>query len=496
MNTIDTDVVVIGAGAAGLMTALSARGRRVCVLTADDPTLPGAASDLAQGGIAAAVGLDDTPALHAKDTMAAGCKENAVRVTRFVCEEGPGTIAFLHALGVPFTRERGAWSLHREAAHTRARVLHANGDQTGAAIMATLRGHVAEASHIEMLPHTKAVRLLVNGAVNGVLAIGLNGQPLAIRAHAVVIATGGIGGLYSRSTNPIGACGDGLAMAIEAGARATALPFVQFHPTALNVDARPQPLLTEALRGAGARIVDDRGVSVMREYHRLGDLAPRDVVARTIYTLECVGRNVWLDATRVPDVCSRFPAAYQACLSYSFELAEEPVPITPAEHYHMGGIAVDLDGRSSLPGLWAVGEAACTGFHGANRLASNSLLEAVVLGRRLGQALNREYRHASGDLIVSPVPGDQLADEDTERVLRECMWRSMGLVRDARGLSEGLTCIARLRERTSVLALLTRSRLLLAEQMMRAAACRRVNRGAHYRSDAEEEPVHRVVHLI
>jgi L-aspartate oxidase len=310
------------------------------------------------------------------------------------------------------------------------------------------------------------------------------------------MATGGVGGLYSRSTNPVEACGDGLAMAIDAGARGTALPFVQFHPTALKVDARPLPLLTEALRGAGAQLVDDRGVNVMREFHRLGDLAPRDVVARTIYALERVGRDVWLDATNVPDVSAQFPAAYQSCRLHGFDLASEPVPITPAEHYHMGGIAVDLDGRSSLPGLWAVGEAACTGFHGANRLASNSLLEAVVQGRRLGHALNREYRHPSSDLIVSALPGGGLVDEETERVLRESMWRSMGVVRDARGLSEGLTCIARLRERTSVLALLTRSRLQLAEHMMRAAACRRVNRGAHFRSDAEQEQIHRVAHLI
>lgn len=448
MNTFDTDVLIVGAGIAGLVTALNTRARRVCVLSPDEPgAASGAASDCAQGGIAAAVGPDDSPACHVKDTLAAACGESSVPIVRLVCRDAPAAVDYLHSLGVPFAREQGRWSLHQEAAHSRARA---------------------------------------DGRVMGVLAMSGDRHLVAVRARDVVIATGGIGALYSRSTNPSGACGDGLAMALAAGARCAGLEFVQFHPTALDVGTRPLPLLTEALRGAGACLIDDRGERIMRDVHPLADLAPRDVVARRICELQSIGRRVWLDATRLRGVGVRevFPAAYQTCRAHGMDLERDAVPVVPAAHYHMGGIAVDRDGRSSLPGLWAVGEAACTGLHGANRLASNSLLEAVVFGRRLGRALDRERSRRPAPLPVPDVATAGSSESEVERALREIMWRCMGVVRSAQGLSQGLTQLNRLREQTPSGAVLTRSRLMLAEHMMRAAAARRMNVGAHCCSSA------------
>jgi L-aspartate oxidase len=487
MNAIETDVLIIGAGAAGLITALNARGRRVCVLCPDDTDAPSTASDCAQGGIAAAVGPGDTPALHLSDTLLAGHQQNFIPAARFICREAPSAIAYLQSLGVQFAREENGWSLHSEAAHSRKRVLNV-GDATGAAIMFALRRRIAEATHIEVLPSTRAVSLL-SGAegVRGVVAATPAGRALAVHARAVVIATGGIGGLYSRTTNPTGACGDGIAMALAAGARCEALEFVQFHPTALDVDTRPLPLLTEALRGAGARLIDEDGESVMQHAHPLGDLARRDEVARAIYLAQITGRRVLLDATRIEiDVSAAFPAAHKACRLHGMDLTREPVPVTPAAHYYMGGIAVDLDGRTNLPGLWAVGEAAFTGVHGANRLASNSLLEAVVLGRRLGRVLSCEAQRR----LVAPFPTcpelSELPEQSCVRELAEVMWRCMGVARNRHGLAQGLGYLARLRDATSSRIGLRRARLLLAERMMLAAARRRTNCGAHYRSDADE----------
>lgn len=490
MMKIETDVLVVGAGAAGLVTALNASKRRVCIVWPDSGDEPTTASDLAQGGIAAAVGVDDMPALHLADTLSAGCHENFVPAARAICREAPAAIGYLESLGIKFARDGAAFSLHTEAAHRCARVAHVGGDATGRAIMYALRRRIAEACHVEILPCTRVVGLLSDGPdVRGVLAVREGGQVFAIHARDVVIATGGIGGLYSRSTNPPKACGDGPAMALAAGARCAALEFVQFHPTALDVDARPLPLISEALRGAGARLIDETGAPLMRGLHPLGDLAPRDVVAREVYARQASGGRVWLDATllRDCDVMTSFPSAYRACVANGIDPHRDAIPITPAAHYHMGGIAVDLHGRASMRGLWAVGEAACTGVHGANRLASNSLLEAVVFGCRAGGALSRAQRVAahSGTQWSGVDPIDTQDGAGLQHDLREVMWRCMGLARNAEQLSKGLTLVARLRELTAPEALLAQSRLLLAERMMLAAARRRTSCGAHYRNDAE-----------
>ncbi|WP_129645496.1 L-aspartate oxidase [Peristeroidobacter agariperforans] len=492
MSALDTDVLIVGAGGAGLITALNASSRRVCVLAPAAFETTDTSSDIAQGGIAAAVGADDSPTLHLRDTLRAGAHHNRSAAAWRVCREAPDAINYLAALGVGFTRAADEWSLHTEAAHSRPRVLHVDGDATGAAIMQVLRRQVAAAAHVERLSHARAVALLRDtSGVCGVAAMTGNGQLLTIRARDVVIATGGIGGLYSRSTNPLAACGDGPAMALSAGARCEDLEFVQFHPTALDVDAAPLPLMTEALRGAGARLVNDAGVQFMREVHPLGELAPRDVVARAIYAVQAAGGRVWLDATRLTGtrVAEAFPSAYKICRAYGIDADRDLIPVTPAAHYHMGGIAVNLDGRASLPRLWAVGEAACTGLHGANRLASNSLLEAVVFGRRAAQALNRQPpgpERLSDVLPPLPAIADERADWTAPRELREIMWRRMGLVRNASGIAEGLSLIAHLREQIPPTRMLSHSRLLLAEHMMLAAARRLSSCGAHYRSDCAD----------
>lgn len=462
MTAIDTDVLILGAGAAGLVTALSARGRRVCLLYSGD-----AASELAQGGIAAAVGADDSPELHATDTRVAGRGRNDDGAVRFACHGAPSAVHWLESLGVRFARTDGLWSLHLEAAHSRARVLHAGGDATGAEIMRALREQVAEASHVEALPRMRAVALLRGpGGTGGVMARGVDGKPITVRARDIVVATGGIGALYQRTTNPTSARGDGLAMALAAGVRCADLASVQFHPTALDVAARPLPLITEALRGAGAHLLGEDGRRIMQTAHPLGDLAPRDVVAQVVHREQAAGKGVWLDATSLhgTEVAQSFPTAYRACRQHDIDPHREPIRVTCAAHYHMGGIAVDLDGRTSLPRLWAVGEAACTGLHGANRLASNSLLEAVVFGQRLGQALGREGS------VPAAACGEshELDESEVPDELRDLMWRCLGPMRRAASLEEGIAAIQALRSRRPTPGA-SAPRLALIDAMLRSA---------------------------
>ena len=475
MIPLDTDLLVVGAGAAGLVTALGARGRRVCVMHA-----AGTASELAQGGIAAAVGADDSPRLHAADTHSAGHGLNDDRAVRLACDGAAHAIAWLESQGVHFARSGGTWSLHLEAAHSRPRVLHAGGDATGEAIMRALRGAAERAAHIEWLPRMRASALAcdADGAA-GVAAVSDDGMPVRVRARDVVLASGGIGALYSRTTNPPVARGDGLALALTAGARCAQLAAVQFHPTALDVAAQPLPLISEALRGAGARLVDDRGQRVMALAHPLGDLAPRDVVAGVVHAAQAAGRRVWLDATALHsgNVAQSFPSAWRHCRAHGIDPDREPIPVTCAAHYHMGGIAVDLDGRSSVPHLWAVGEVACTGLHGANRLASNSLLEAVVFGRRLGHALAQAGSRPSAGGAAPLRAGagcdaEELADASLIAVhagpddeLRELMWRCLGPARDPATLSAGIAHIAALR---TPARRADGARLALIEAMLRA----------------------------
>ncbi|MHB8533814.1 MAG: FAD-binding protein [Solirubrobacteraceae bacterium] len=394
---------------------------------------------------------------------------------------------FLEASGVDFDRDTAGRDLHREGGHRCARIVHAAGDGSGQAIVAALWARAQAARHLRRLTGWRAVSLLTgHDAVGGAQIVDAFGRMAVVRARDTVLATGGIGLLYGVTTNGAEASGDGLAMALAIGARAAALEFVQFHPTALRIDTDPLPLLTEALRGAGARLVTARGVPIMAGRHALGNLAPRDVVARAVWEHAQAGEDVLLDATAVftSGRGSAFPGARRTALAHGIDPADSPLPVTAAAHYHMGGITVDGCGRTSIPGLWACGEVACTGLHGANRLASNSLLEAVVCGRAVGAALQAvsPARPATAAAHLEAVAAVDAHDVRWLR-LRERMWRAMGPVRDGATLNAALA--ATLAERAGLRPeeLLLRHRHTLAAAMMAGAAAREESRGAHWRSD-------------
>ncbi|HSL17273.1 MAG TPA: L-aspartate oxidase [Methylomirabilota bacterium] len=489
------DVLVVGGGIAGMMAALHARHREVLVL-GKTPLGRGGSSPIAQGGVAAAVGQGDSPVHHARDTMAAGaglCREEVVRA---VTREGPERIAELVALGAAFDRDpSGELELGREGAHDRPRIVHAAGDATGAEIVHTLAGRLHDEGRIEILGDRMALELVVDrGRVAGVLVVDRHGRPGLIAANAVVLATGGIGRLWSATTNPPESTGDGLAMAARAGASLAGLEFVQFHPTGLDVRADTTPLLTEALRGEGALLVDESGHRIMANVDVRAELAPRDVVARTIWNQIQVGHRVFLDATGLADGFeARFPSVLELCLLHGVDPRREPVPVTPSAHYHMGGVVVGLDGSTSLSGLWACGECAWTGLHGANRLASNSLLEALVFGRRAGESVAAVARDlASAERIAAAAaraglavalepwadPSDPVVSE-----LRRVMWRDVGLVRSMGGLRRAQLDLERLHHRAGPGLGELCNMLTVAQMVTTAASLRSESRGAHFRRD-------------
>jgi len=389
---LSPDFVVIGSGIAGLRAAIAlAPIGRVLILTKAEPTESN--TGYAQGGIAVALGDDDSPALHAADTVRAGdglCDEDAVRV---LVEQGPPYVTELVEWGTRFDRDAdGRLSRGREAAHSVRRVLHA-GDTTGREIARVLWQRVSALPTVETANHALVTELLVeDGRVAGVRFFDQLGFPRDARARATLLATGGAGHVFKETTNPPVATGDGVALAFHAGARVADLEFVQFHPTALNVKGAPRFLISEALRGDGARLINGRGQAFMTRYHPDGDLAPRDVVARSIVReMEQTGGLVFLSLAHLdPDyIVHRFPTIADMCRQISLDLATDPIPVGPAAHYIMGGVQTDHWGRTSIPGLFAAGEVACTGVHGANRLASNSLLEGLVFGARAALAMQQ-----------------------------------------------------------------------------------------------------------
>ena len=471
-------VLIVGAGLAGLTTALAAAPRKVMVLSAA-PLGQGSSSGWAQGGMAAALGEDDDPALHAVDTLAAGaglCEPNAVEV---LTREGPDAVRALAALGAPFDRDsNGAFQQSLEAAHSRARVTRVGGDGAGAAIMRAVIAAVRPADHIDIREGWRVLSLLTDahGRVRGVLA-ETGARLIEIVAPVTVMASGGLGGLYSVTTNPAAVRGEGMALAANIGARIVDPEFVQFHPTAIDIGADPAPLATEALRGDGARLIGSDGEAFMARYHPAADLAPRDVVARAIAIERGAGRGAFLDAREAVGAGfpEHFPAVFASCMEYGLDPRTQPIPIMPAAHYHMGGIATDLAGQTSVERLFAVGECAWTGVHGANRLASNSLLEAAVFGARTGAAARDIAGLATSPLAARAapdLPADVLAD------LRARMSRYAGVVRDRAGLSGLIGWIDAQRERHGPALALGAARLVTS-----AALDRRESRGGHYRSD-------------
>lgn len=482
-------VVVIGAGAAGLATALELAPLPVTVLSAA-ALGEGVATGLAQGGIAAAVGPDDGPAAHAADTLAVACGLADPAIVTMVTNAAPACIEKLVALGVPFDRDAKArFRLGREAGHSRRRILHVGGDGTGDAILRALISAARAAPSITVLDNAAAETLiLVDGAVAGVV-VRRGADQVAIPAHAVVMATGGIGGLFCHTTNPIGARGQGLALAARAGATLADMEFVQFHPTAFAVAQDPMPLITEALRGEGAVLIDGAGRRIMTGQHPLADLAPRDIVARAVARHCRDGGQVYLDARAAigPAIATRFPTVHSACRAVGLDPVHEPIPVAPAAHYHMGGIAVDAWGRSTVPGLWAVGEVAATGLHGANRLASNSLLEAVVFaGRAAADIKERPWRTTGVQKATGRVVhGIQPASTDPAQMsrLRLLIGNALGLERDAAGLCAALTELRRLQGGAGLQSRGLQDAILVARFMATAALRRRESRGAHFRSD-------------
>ncbi|PYR24709.1 MAG: L-aspartate oxidase [Acidobacteria bacterium] len=511
-----TDFLIIGSGIAGLRAALAlAPVGRVLVLTKANPTESN--TGYAQGGIAAAMGADDSGELHAADTIRAGdglCDEAAVRV---LVEDGPRYVEELVEWGTRFDREAdGRLALGREAAHTVRRVLHA-GDATGREIGRVLWERVAARSSVETINHALVTGLLVDsGCIGGARFFDRTGAPHEVRAQATLLATGGAGQLFRETTNPSVATGDGIALAWHAGARLTDLEFVQFHPTALNRSDAPRFLISEALRGEGARLVNEHHEAFMTRYHPDGDLAPRDVVARSIAReAERTGGPVFLTLSHLDPayVVRRFPTIAAMCRGIGLDLAHNLIPVGPAAHYIMGGVESDQWGRTSLPGLFAAGEVACTGVHGANRLASNSLLEGLVFGARAASAMQQPPEAAAlkSDRVTRPgpepgVPGHVARPLDSPGV-RDLLWRSVGLFRTRGGLLDAVSALdaAYEAERSRVAAYTTpdlepcrRFNLItVASLIARAALRREESRGAHFREDfPERDDLHWKVHVV
>jgi L-aspartate oxidase len=518
---LSPDFVVIGSGIAGLRAAIAlAPIGRVLILTKAEPTESN--TGYAQGGIAVALGDDDSAALHAADTVKAGdglCDEDAVRV---LVEQGPPYVTELVEWGTRFDRDAdGRLSRGREAAHSVRRVLHA-GDTTGREIARVLWNRVSALPTVETANHALVTELLVeDGRVAGVRFFDQLGFPRDARAGATLLATGGAGHVFKETTNPPVATGDGVALAFHAGARVADLEFVQFHPTALNVKGAPRFLISEALRGDGARLVNGRGQAFMTRYHPDGDLAPRDVVARSIVReMEQTGGLVFLSLSHLDAdyVVHRFPTIADMCRQISLDLAVDPIPVGPAAHYIMGGVQTDQWGRTSIPGLFAAGEVACTGVHGANRLASNSLLEGLVFGARAAMAMQQppsalvagsRWVTAAGDAPAPAGRHPRTTDYPplTTSQVRDLMWKSVGLFRSRDGMRDAVAkleaaWVAHRRALDDARAddadawkqfnLVTVARLIA-----RAALRRQESRGAHYREDfPKKDDVHWKVHYI
>lgn len=500
--TMTPDFLVIGAGVAGLRAAIElSEAGRVLVVAKD--TLRESSSEYAQGGIAVALGEDDQIELHEQDTMSAGdglCDTEAVRT---LVREGPGEIRQLIEWGAEFDRDGETLALTREGAHSRNRILHAHGDSTGQEIARALYRKAASLANIEFRSFAATTDLLVeDGEVAGALVFDGGGRRrLEVRARAVLLATGGLGRVYRDTTNPDIATGDGVSIAYHAGAEVSDIEFVQFHPTALALEDAPRFLLSEALRGEGARLKNAHGERFMARYHALEELAPRDVVARSIVAeMRRTGvERIYLDLTHLDAafIRKRFPRIYQTCLRYGLDLATSPAPIHPAAHYAMGGVRTDLEGRTSLPRLFAAGEVASTGVHGANRLASNSLLEGVVFGARAGATMRQHAGTAFlADGKARAIPYPCAAESE----LRDAAWRYCGITRSGEELRRFVTELesAPMKEEPAadLPAFELRSIHTVALLIARCALAREESRGAHFRIDHPEKRAEFARHSI
>jgi L-aspartate oxidase len=486
------DVVIVGGGLAGLFCALKLAPRPVTLICAA-PLGQGASSAWAQGGIAAAVAEGDTPEAHAADTIAVGGGIVDEAAALSIAREAGPRIHDLLAYGVPFDRDlEGRLAVGREAAHSAHRIVHVRGDGAGAAIIAALSEAVRRTPSIRLIEGFVAEALLTeDGAVTGLQlrdAGNFAARPVMIASRAVVLATGGIGHLYAVTTNPAEASGSGVAIAARAGAVIADPEFVQFHPTAIMVGRDPAPLATEALRGEGATLINRAGERFMATLHPLAELAPRDIVARGVFAEIAAGHGAFLDAREALGArfAEKFPTVHASCIAAGIDPAAQVIPIAPAVHYHMGGIAVDARGRTSIDGLWAGGEVSSTGMHGANRLASNSLLEAVVYAARIaddiaGCAIPLPARLP--EALVTPRGGAQ--DALAVKRLRTMMSANVGVIRDGDGLGEAVRSFAALEHAATSVAV--RNMATTALLVAASAWSRRESRGAHCRADCPAE---------
>jgi L-aspartate oxidase len=482
-------VVIVGAGLAGLFTALKLAPLPVTVISAARFG-EGASSLWAQGGIAAAVAEGDTAEAHAADTVAAGAGIVDEKIALLLAREARERIEDLLSFGVPFDQDlEGRLAVGREAAHGRSRILHVKGDTAGRAIMHALTEAVRKTPSITVLEGLAARDLaLGNGRVAGI-ELAPSGDPhgrgFVLPAGAVMLATGGAGQLYAVTTNPREARGEGIAIAARAGAVIADAEFVQFHPTAMNIGRDPAPLATEALRGEGALLINARGERFMRAVHDDAELAPRDIVARAVYREVASGRGAFLDCRKLgAKLIEHFPTVVAASRAAGIDPAREPIPVAPAAHYHMGGILTDASGRSTVEGLWACGEVASTGAHGANRLASNSLLEAVVFGARAAKDIAAIARPSGPEAVAHEphVSGAPERGEAAVAALRQAMTQGLGVVRDEASLRNALATIATL-EKSSAGDRRLANMLTAAKLIAAAALARKESRGAHFRSD-------------
>lgn len=490
---VSCDVLIIGTGIAGLYTALKSRDLgRVVVLT--KRKLEESNTEYAQGGIAAAMGTADSPRLHLLDTLEAGaglCDEEAVKI---LVEEGPDCVRELIEFGTQFDKnEEGQLALTREGAHSERRVLHARGDATGDEIRRALQDKVY-AEGIAVYENQYIVDIITSeGRCIGVLSLDDRDRLTAYFARATILSTGGAGQLYINSTNPEVATGDGIAIAYRAGGEIEDVEFVQFHPTALYGEGSPKFLISEAVRGEGALLVNNKGERFMPDYHPRAELAPRDIVARAIVDqmLKTGHPCVYEDARAIPNVSKRFPGIYAACLKHGIDMTQDLIPVAPAAHYVMGGIKTDVDGQTNIPGLYACGEVACTGIHGANRLASNSLLEGLVFGRRIAQELARDLptlpqNRTFGYRAAPAIPLRPVNALWAE--IQQLMWDNVGITRNAEGLQAAIDRLEAIVDSLSG-ALHTKRGFQVANLatvallVARAALTREESRGGHYRTD-------------
>ena len=491
------DVVVIGSGVAGLTTALQIRAHNLSVILITKSYVDEGSTKWAQGGIAAALGPGDSPEQHERDTLVAGAGLCDLPAVKVLVSEGPEAVRKLIARGAVFDKsETGEIALTREGGHLRNRILHAGGDATGAEVSRALLAAVSRDQGIEVIEHALVLDALksesgrVCGVTLHVIGEGSRDGVGQIMARAVVLATGGLGQVYSQTTNPSVSTGDGVALALRAGADVADVEFIQFHPTVLYMGENSrgqQPLISEAVRGEGAFLVNDRGERFMKSVHPLADLAPRDIVAKEIsrQMSKSGAKHVWLDAKSIVDFKDRFPTIYSSCSQIGIDPSKDLIPVAPASHYASGGIRTDLNGHSSVPGLYAVGETACTGAHGANRLASNSLLEGLVFGARIAEDIAKNL--PTWEQPVGNDPIEILISPSVRGEMQRAMSRGASVVRTKDSLSKTLETLNRLKDATTIYANVdaweTTNLYLLATAITRSALERTESRGSHTRDD-------------